>query len=83
MYKEFYGFTAYPFALTPDQQFVYLSENYKNCLFYLLYGLEREYGLVVLTGEIGTGKTFLLNSLVKGSIRTPMWPFSPFEIRCL
>src|SRR5713226_40018 len=65
MYKEFYGFTTYPFALTPDPQFLYPSENYKDCLFYLLYGLEREYGFLVLTGEIGTGKTFLLHTLVK------------------
>jgi general secretion pathway protein A len=65
MYKEFYGFTTFPFALTPDPQFLYPSENYKNCLFYLLYGLEREYGLLVVTGEIGTGKTFLLNTLMQ------------------
>ena len=65
MYKEFYGFTTYPFALTPDPQFLYPHENYKDCLFYLLHGLEREYGFLVLTGEIGTGKTFLLNTLVQ------------------
>ena len=65
MYKEFYGFTTFPFSLTPDPQFLYPSENYKNCLFYLLYGLEREYGLLVITGEIGAGKTFLLNSLMQ------------------
>jgi general secretion pathway protein A len=65
MYKEFYGFTTYPFALTPDLQFLYLRENYKDCLFYLLHGLERDYGLLVMTGEIGAGKTFLLNTLIQ------------------
>jgi len=65
MYKEFYGFTTYPFALTPDPQFLYPSENYKDCLSYLLHGLEREHELLVLTGDIGTGKTFLINTLVK------------------
>lgn len=65
MYKEFYGFTTYPFTLTPDTQFLYPSENYKDCLFYLLHGLKREYGLLVVTGAIGTGKTFLLNTLLK------------------
>src|SRR5919201_1875326 len=65
MYKEFYGFATYPFALTPDPQFLHPRENYKDCLFYLLHGLEREYGLLVITGEIGTGKTFLLNTLIK------------------
>jgi general secretion pathway protein A len=64
MYKEFYGFTTYPFALTPDPQFLHLRENYKDCLFYLLHGLERGYGLLVMTGEIGTGKTFLLHALI-------------------
>jgi general secretion pathway protein A len=65
MYEKFYGFTTYPFALTPDTQFLYPRENYKDCLFYLLHGLERGYGLLVVTGEIGTGKTFLLNTLIK------------------
>ena len=65
MYKEFYGFTIYPFALTPDPQFLYPRDNYKDCLCYLLHGLERGYGLLVMTGEIGTGKTFLLNTLIK------------------
>jgi general secretion pathway protein A len=65
MYKEFYGFTTYPFALTPDTQFLYASENYKDCLFYLLHGLQREYGVLVMTGAIGTGKTFLLHTLLK------------------
>ncbi len=65
MYKEFYGFTTYPFAHTSEPQFFYPSENYQDCLSYLLDGLEREYAFLVLTGEIGTGKTFLLNTLVK------------------
>jgi general secretion pathway protein A len=65
VYKEFYGFTTYPFALTPDSQFLHVRENYKDCLSYLLHGLEREYGLLVMTGEIGTGKTFLLHALIE------------------
>src|SRR6266545_1569103 len=65
MYKEFYGFTTYPFSLTPDPQFLYLSKNHENCLRYLLYSLERGHGLIVLTGKIGTGKTLLLNTLVQ------------------
>src|SRR4249919_2474316 len=65
MYKEFYGFTTYPFSMTPDPQFLYLSKNHENCLRYLLYSLERGHGLIVLTGKIGTGKTLLLNTLVQ------------------
>jgi len=65
MYKEFYGFTAYPFSLSPDPQFLYLSKKHENCLRYLLYSLERGHGLIVLTGKIGTSKTLLLNILMK------------------
>jgi len=65
MYREFYGLKTYPFALTPDTQFLYPSENFKDCLFYLLHGLQREYGILVMTGAIGAGKTFLLNTLIK------------------
>jgi general secretion pathway protein A len=65
MYKEFYGFTAYPFSLTQDPQFLYLSKKHENCLRYLLYSLEQGHELIVLTGKIGTGKTLLLNILMK------------------
>src|SRR5712691_5867409 len=65
MYKEFYGLTTYPFSITPDPQFLYLSKNHGACLRYLLYSLERGHGLIVLTGETGTGKTLLLKTLVK------------------
>jgi general secretion pathway protein A len=64
MYKEFYGFTTYPFSLTPDPQFLYPSGPYRQCWYYLLYGLEQEHGLLALIGDIGTGKTFLLNTLM-------------------
>jgi len=65
MYKDFYGFTSSPFALTADPQFLYASENYQDCLFYLLSGLAQDEGCLVLTGEIGTGKTLLLHTLVQ------------------
>src|SRR5919201_6834499 len=65
MYKEFYGFATYPFSITPDPQFLYLSKHHEACLRYLLYGLERGHGLIVLTGETGIGKTLLLKYLAK------------------
>jgi type II secretory pathway predicted ATPase ExeA len=65
MYKDFYGFSTYPFSLTPDPQFLYLSKKHEDCLHYLLYSLERGHGLIVLTGKIGTGKTLILNILVQ------------------
>src|SRR6266700_2545910 len=65
MYKAFYGFTISPFALTADPQFLYSSENYQDCVFYLLSGLAQDPGFLVLTGESGTGKTFLLHTVVQ------------------
>jgi general secretion pathway protein A len=65
MYKEFYDFSTYPFSITPDPQFLYLSKNHEACLRYLLYSLERGRGLIVLTGETGTGKTLVLKNLAK------------------
>src|SRR5438552_492791 len=65
MYTAFYGSTTYPFTRTPDPRFLYRSQNPEKCLRYLCYSLERGYGLIVFTGKIGTGKTFLLHTLVQ------------------
>ena len=46
MYKEYYGFTAYPFSLSPDPQLLYYSKKHENCLRYLLYSLKQEHGLI-------------------------------------
>jgi general secretion pathway protein A len=65
MYKDFYGFLTYPFDQTSDAQFLYPSDTYKDCLAGLLHGLQRGYGILVMTGAIGTGKTFLLHTLLQ------------------
>jgi general secretion pathway protein A len=65
MYKDFYGFRTYPFDPTSDAQFLYPSDTYKDCLACLLHGLQRGYGVLVVTGAIGTGKTFLLHTLLQ------------------
>jgi general secretion pathway protein A len=65
MYKAFYGLTAYPFALTADPRFFYPSDTHENCLRHVLYSLEREQELIVITGDVGTGKTLLLNTLIQ------------------
>src|SRR5262247_827162 len=63
MYKDFYGFLTYPFDETSASQFLYPSDTYKDCLSGLLQGLQRGYGVLVMTGAIGTGKTFVLHTL--------------------
>jgi putative secretion ATPase (PEP-CTERM system associated) len=64
MYRSFYGFTGKPFQLTPDLRFLYPSNSHKRAMAYLRYGLEQGEGFVVITGDIGTGKTLLIQTLL-------------------
>ncbi|MFO7787867.1 MAG: ATP-binding protein [Halospina sp.] len=59
MYNEFFGFRESPFTIAPDPRYLYLSERHKEALAHLLYGVSGQGGFVVLTGEVGTGKTTL------------------------
>lgn len=63
MYDEFYGFVGKPFQLTPDQRFFFDSPGHHRALAYLRYGLEQGEGFIVITGDIGTGKTMLVRTL--------------------
>ena len=65
MYKSFFGFTEYPFNLTPDPKFVVATEGYNEVLAGLYYGIEMAKGLTVATGEVGTGKTTALRWLIR------------------
>jgi general secretion pathway protein A len=65
MYQEFYGFKEKPFALTPDPQFFYLSETHWTAIESLLYGIQQRVGFMVVTGDIGTGKTTLCRVLLE------------------
>lgn len=64
MYTEFYKFTGRPFNLTPDHRFFYASQTHKRAMAYLTYGLNAAEGFVVLTGDIGTGKSTLVDHLL-------------------
>jgi general secretion pathway protein A len=57
MYQEFFGLKEKPFSLTPDSQFLYLSESHRTAIDSLLYGIDQREGFIVITGDIGTGKT--------------------------
>ncbi len=65
MYQEFYGLREKPFALTPDPQFLFLSENHRTAIESLLYGIQQKEGFMVITGDIGTGKTTISRTLLE------------------
>ncbi len=65
MYTEFYGFTEKPFSIIPDPGFLYMSSKHRMALTYLEYGLMDGIGFILLTGDIGTGKTTLIKELLK------------------
>jgi general secretion pathway protein A len=65
MYTSYFNFTCKPFQLTPDPEFLYLSRAHKKALTYLNYGIAENSGFILLTGEIGTGKTTILRSMIK------------------
>src|SRR5690606_20079841 len=66
MYERFYNLRERPFALSPDPDYLYPSRVHREALDYLRYGLESHAGFVVITGEIGSGKTTLVQTLLRG-----------------
>ena len=64
MYTKYFGFNEKPFTLTPNPRFIYLSKNHKEAFAHLLYGINNHYGFVELIGEVGTGKTTVLRTLL-------------------
>ncbi len=65
MYQAFYGLKSKPFQITTDPKFLWLGEKHKEALATLKYGILENKGFLLLTGDIGTGKTALINALVK------------------
>ena len=63
MYEEFYGLSANPFRLTPDRKFWFGSEGHRKAMSYLKYGLYQGEGFIVVTGDVGTGKSTLVSQL--------------------
>lgn len=64
MYENFYGFNKKPFDLVPNPEFLYLSKTHRKALNFLEYGLTNRAGFILLTGEIGSGKTTIVRSLL-------------------
>ena len=65
MYNEFYGFSEAPFKVTPDPKFLFLTPDHREALASMVYGIQERKGFISITGEVGTGKTTLIYTLLK------------------
>ena len=63
VYEKFYNLSGPPFLLTPDPRFFFSSSNHKRAITHLVYGLDQREGFIVITGEVGAGKTMLVEQL--------------------
>src|SRR3954469_6046195 len=70
MYEDYYGLTEKPFSLTPDPKYLYRSQSHANAFELLEYAIRRREGFVVVTGDIGTGKTTVCRALLESIDRT-------------
>jgi len=65
MYRDYYELKAYPFRTDPDPEFLWFCEKHKEALSLLKYGISKRVGFLLLTGDVGTGKTLLIRYLLK------------------
>lgn len=65
MYNEYFGFRDSPFSIAPNPQFLFMSERHREALAHLLYGIKSDGGFILLTGEVGTGKTTVCRCLLE------------------
>ena len=65
MYKEYFGLKESPFSIAPDPHYLYMSDNHREALAHLLYGINSDNGFVLLTGDVGTGKTTVCRCLLE------------------
>jgi general secretion pathway protein A len=65
VYADFFGLNEKPFSITPDPRYLYLSPRHADALAHLLYGISESGGFIQLTGEVGTGKTTLIRSVLE------------------
>lgn len=65
MYKKYFGMKRSPFSIAPDPRFLYVSEQHREAMAHLLYGIRSDGGFVLLTGEVGTGKTTIVRRVLQ------------------
>jgi len=68
MYESFFNLTQKPFDLLPDPDFLFMSSSHKKVLSYLDYGIRERVGFILLTGEVGSGKTTIIRNLIKKNL---------------
>ncbi len=66
MYEAFFGLTRKPFELVPNPKFMFLSRSHRKAISYLKYGMRERAGFILLTGEVGSGKTTIIRDLIAG-----------------
>lgn len=66
MYETFFGLATKPFELVPNPKFMYLSRSHRKAINYLKYGMRERAGFILLTGEVGSGKTTIIRDLIAG-----------------
>lgn len=67
MYYDFFGFREPPFSIAPDPRYLYLSDRHKEALAHLMYGVQGQGGFIVITGEVGTGKTTVSRCFIESA----------------
>ncbi|WP_375192888.1 AAA family ATPase [Marinobacter sp.] len=67
MYYDFFGFREPPFSIAPDPRYLYLSDRHKEALAHLMYGVQGQGGFIVITGEVGTGKTTVSRCFIENA----------------
>ena len=82
MYTRYFGFNEKPFTLTPNPRFIFLSKHHKEAFAHLLYGINNHYGFIELIGEVGTGKTTVLRTLL-AQLRDENYRFALIFNSCL
>ena len=65
MYEEFFNLKTKPFDLVPNPDFLFLGRPHRKALTYLRYGIKEKTGFILLTGEVGSGKTTIIRNLIK------------------
>lgn len=67
MYYDFFGFREPPFSIAPDPRYLYLSDRHKEALAHLMHGVQGQGGFIVITGEVGTGKTTVCRCFIENA----------------